>query len=153
MTLPPMSEWGASWNWGKLLPSLEWLRRWQARPGEMRQAQTNSNMEESARLEESRKQSELSAFAESQPSGLYNQAISGLPQEQQGFFSPRYNDIYNKYLAQLTRSAQEGAEPTGTFGSFLKNYDFYKEYMSQPYLQRGGYQARSLAPRTRTFNF
>jgi len=107
----------------------------------------------SQEAEEQRKRRELLAFAETQPSALYEQSISGFGRPVYSFLRPRYGQVYGQYMTELIRQAQEGMKPDLKFSEFLKKYDFMRDYMAQPYQQRGGYEARRLAPRARQFPY
>jgi hypothetical protein len=149
--LPPVTEWGPGWWAGgqplRNLPSLEWLNQWMTRRRKMGEAQEGGVETQYKMQGESQRKSELAAFAETQPTGLYGRAISGFEEPMQSYFSQRFSDIYNKYLAEVT------ANPGINFSGFLSKYDFYKDYMSQPYINRGGYQERTLAPPTRSYPY
>lgn len=104
--------------------------------------------------EKSDRQRVQETFAESQPSAYYSSVIANLDRPQKDYFSYKFQDVYNEYLADLANKGTIiGGIPTGKFKDFLSKYDFYNNYMKQPYINRGGYQARTLAPPTRFLNY
>jgi len=99
------------------------------------------------------KQGFLNSFVNTQPEGVYGSWISQLDRPMQSYFQYKYNDVYQKYLSELTKMAKGGLMPDLKWEDFLKKYNFKADYMSQPYINRGGYQARQLAPPTRFINY
>lgn len=87
----------------------------------------------------------LSGFAETQPRGLFSRALLGQRKEVRDFFEPRFNELYNEYLAGLA------AQPQQSFGGFLGGVNFSNRLGTFSPQQRGDYSARTLTPRTRSF--
>ncbi len=91
-------------------------------------------------------------FAEASPSAYYSSVIANLDKPQKDYFTYKYQDVYNEYLADVAKNLSSGI-PTGKFNDFLSKYNFNQTYMKQPYINRGGYQSRQLAPSTRFINY
>ena len=131
------------------------LKTWDELQAERERERMQARLDEEQRV--AAKQQAASAlyqqFQESIPGGLYSQSISNLQEPVKNYFMYKYNDVYNEYLAELAKTAQAGQEPSLKFGDFLSKYDYLKNYMRQPYINRGGYQARNLAPPTRFINY
>ncbi len=55
----------------------------------------------------------------------------------------RFQDFQDRFLGQLGSQLREGQEPTKTFGDFLENFDFQREFRSfAPSLRGQGVTAR-----------
>jgi hypothetical protein len=93
-------------------------------------------------------------LAESDPQALYSMSLGGLNKQQQDFFAPKFYDIYNEYKANsLKTGIDTGTGSKQSFYDYLSNYDWNTNYNKQAYVNRGGYQARNLAPASRYLNY
>jgi hypothetical protein len=64
------------------------------------------------------------------------------------YWRGRQGDVYNEYLGDIGRTALRGETPTGSFTSFLSNYDFRDRFSAQSPRERGN-RIGSFAPRLR----
>lgn len=92
------------------------------------------------------------SFLQTKPRALFEQTLGGLPQPQSRFFRPRFDQIYNQYLAQLPN------QPTLQFSQFLQgdrnrpSFQFGERFQSfSPFLR--GERPSIFSPRARFLNF
>ncbi len=93
------------------------------------------------------------SFLQTQPRAAFEQALGGLDQPQSRFFRPRFNQIYNRFLAELPN------QPTLQFSDFLESpTDTGPAPLSRgrflgfsPFLR--GERQNILTPRARFLNF
>jgi len=88
---------------------------------------------------------------ESRPEGIFGSFVNQMTSRpQQRTFKDRFSDFYNQYLGQLTSQIQGGLDPTQgqlpTFGSFLQDKDFNKEFAALSPFERGFQASRYNAP-------
>jgi len=67
----------------------------------------------------------------------YQGWLSGMPWQQQNYWSNQYGDIYNRYIGQLAQSVMKGGDPTQTWMDYLQGMDVNKLYGESSPSKRG----------------
>jgi|TARA_Y100000310_G_scaffold293760_2_gene323592 hypothetical protein len=96
----------------------------------------------------------LDALEEEPRAGFFSfQEQFGRSPRQKEFFKSQFQDIHNRFLGELGKQIRGGEVPTMRFTDFLSNFNFNREFASQPPALRGSFPGQ-FAPRTRfLFNF
>lgn len=94
----------------------------------------------------------LKAFLGDNPMAVFQSAISGMSPQMRKFWEYKYGNIFNQYMGQQAKQAQQGAMPTGNFGEFLKPYNWLQEYAGYTPYQRG-FRPSTYTPAVRKLSY
>ncbi len=67
---------------------------------------------------------------------------------QSSYWGGQYGNIYNRYLGQLGQTAMQGQVPSQTFGNFMSQFPWERQWGNLPRWQRG-YNERAFSPSMR----